>query len=128
MYPAKPNPGETNRNAMANKQNWTDEPWEADERHIFFGTNKGKGCVIGTTTCGHIGTKTRRQIDAEANANADRIVACVNALKGFTTDDLNDGLILRMVKLMASRGEKTAEDKRAAYEIWERLEGGNNDE
>lgn len=85
----------------------TSEPWKINERNSqqivapsmpkrFWGNNdEYSGDFIVTQT----GLYTTPH-DEEVRANADRIVACVNALKGFSTPDLEAGIVGEMVELL----------------------------
>lgn len=84
----------------------TPEPWKIDEHenHFFImrrwggGVEPGNSSVFGSAYGAHIGSlefvgdtavPTRKQ----AEANARRIVACVNACKQYTNDELEYGMI-----------------------------------
>jgi hypothetical protein len=69
--------------------NHTKEPWYVDrftDTEIF---SESKGFVAGTDGL-HVGKK-------QAEANADRIVACVNACAGITNEALEAGFIQECV-------------------------------
>lgn len=79
----------------------TTEPWQASGQMVTapqspkrqWGTNNEySGDFIVVQTYMYVSAERE-----EANTNAERIVACVNALAGISTDSLQSGVIKRLV-------------------------------
>jgi hypothetical protein len=74
----------------------TKEPWKVqkDFNNIFALSHGESGITI------HIAKVNNTQVEGgqnEASANAERIIACVNACAGITTEALQAGVIRRLI-------------------------------
>lgn len=84
----------------------TPEPWVVDDE-IFVDGPDGKSIFGGAST---------QRSDEECAANADRIAACVNALKGIPTEAIEGGVI----KDLLDAAEAAYDDygERGVAHIW----------
>ncbi|WP_406850092.1 hypothetical protein [Chromobacterium phragmitis] len=74
----------------------TKEPWRADGRYILpAGADHHTVAIASARSYGEDGT------DAERDANARRIVACVNALAHISTEQLESGEMLHVGQALA---------------------------
>lgn len=97
------------------RQGWTDEPWWVQGKAIVVGDKDKHTTVIAVP---HI------------KANADRIVACVNALKGFDTESLEKGVIKEMLlefQLIAQEKGYASPAIDRALKAQAESEGGSDD-
>lgn len=101
----------------------TKEPWVIDEREELatnFYSDDATGSIIGCVPNYKFAPRSLE----ERKANARRIVACVNALSGLTTEQIEEGVF---TKLRAERDallvdrDNWREDARALRESQERL-------
>ena len=67
----------------------TPEPWHSNGRFIAGESDNMPGTSSHIATCGRVdGPMKEKLAEAMGEANARRIVACVNACAGFTTEEL----------------------------------------
>ena len=94
--------------------NHSKEPWEVDDIGGLIGIRNKTNCAIATTG---VNSLPQNQIDAE------RIVACVNACTGITTEALEAGVVHGVIEslryLQNGRNGRLKTDTWMGVDIWE---------
>lgn len=105
---------------MSNQPKHTDEPWHLGTGFLAIYDQYGWG-VAGVTEHPH-------QVSGERVANARRIVACVNACRGLSTDELEKHGLVSAVGTELIELEKQRDQLLAALEQIARYPATRSDE
>lgn len=105
---------------MSNQAKHTAEPWHVGQHGLSIYDQYGWG-VAGVTKHPH-------QVSGERTANARRIVACVNACRGLSTDELEKHGLVSAVGTELIELEKQREQLLAALEQIARYPATRSDE
>lgn len=92
----------------------TPEPWEIE---VVEGENTRCDEIWNNIVKKFICKCCSDPFDEESQANAHRIVACVNALEGFSTEDLEAGIVGEMVELSNELANNLRNDKGGSVNV-----------
>jgi len=100
-----------------NKPEHTPEPWETDLIYVVASDPKGIHPDIYIAEIAHEDSEGLIASSAEQEANGHRIVACVNACEGISTEALEQGVIQEMLDVMKAYLSGTKEPDELACMI-----------